>query len=103
MNRLGRMGRFTLTLTTALVVAALILPATTLGASPKIMFGFEYDGLHLGSSCVAGRAPADSDVHLVWKSSAGVVKANVHIQSLSYGYWSYCSTTRTLAAQDVLR
>ena len=93
MNRLGTLGRFTLTLTTALVLAALVLPVTTLGANAKITFtsGDEYEGLRIGGPCVTGQAPANRDLHLVWKSSAGTLKANVHVQTIDSGAWSYCS------------
>src|SRR6187399_1791318 len=93
MNRLGAMGRITLTVGTTMLIAALALPAATIGASAKITFtsGDEYEGLRIGGSCVTGHAPANRDLHLVWKSSGGALKANVHVQTIDSGAWSYCS------------
>ena len=105
MNRLGAIGRILLTVSTSVVVVALALPATVaLGASPNITFGDEYDGLRMGGPCLNGHAPSSANLHLVWKSSAGAVKANVQVQATDSGYWSYCSEDGdSLVAGDKLK
>lgn len=105
MNRLAVMRRFSLSISTAAVlVAALALPATTVGAIAKITFGHEWDGLRLGSACISGHAPSGATLHLVWKSSAGTVKANTYLATNDWGDWAYCSDDGdVLAASDLLK
>jgi hypothetical protein len=81
------------------------MPAAAQAATPKILFGLEYgESLRIGAECVGGSAPRNQALHLVWKSSAGAVKANAYLATSEYGTWDYCSTTgATLAAGDSLK
>ena len=86
-------------------VALLAMPAASLAAQPKIVFGTVDDGLRLGDSCVGGYAPAASSLDLVWKGAHGAVKARTTLATpTTSGYWNYCSGSgATLVAGDVLK
>jgi len=91
----------------ALSVLAVTLFAVTpvLAAPPKIVFNGQWEeGLNIGSSCVYGTAPANAQLHLVWRNAGGLAKANTYISSSAYGSWQYCSTDgATLASGDLLK
>jgi hypothetical protein len=106
---LGRLGfgsrRGTIPILATVAFATLLAtPAMTLAADTRIVFGDTYEGMRLGDSCFAGRAPRSVPLHLVWKSAAGAVKANTYVPTTEYGSWGYCSAYgATLAEGDLLK
>ena len=81
-------------------VALLAMPAASLAAHPKIVFG-----LRLDDNCVEGGAPAASSLQLVWKGADGTFKARTTLATqATSGYWNYCSDSgATLATGDLLK
>lgn len=109
-SRMIRLGQIRSGVTSiALIVAAaalLAMPAASLAAQPKIVFGVDMDlALRLGDNCVMGYAPPASSLDLVWKSASGTVKARTTLATqVTSGYWNFCSDTgATLVEGDVLK
>lgn len=93
----------------AVIIAAaalLAMPAMSLAAQPKIVFGVDIDlALRPGDNCVMGYGPAASSLNLVWKSADGTVKARTTLATqATSGWWQYCSDSgATLAVGDQLK
>jgi hypothetical protein len=88
----------------AAIFAAFLFPTIAAAGPASITFGYEdQGGLVPGGSCIYGRASANAQVALTWKSKANALKAQATVQSSSGGSFSYCSATATLKTGDKLK
>jgi hypothetical protein len=80
------------------ILLAALMPATAAGAVHATRFE-----LSLGNSCIDGYSTEGARVHVFWRSSGGVVKADVSLRASSDdGFWEVCSN-RELKIGDVIR
>ena len=92
------------TFAAAMMISTLIAP-TVGAAQARLTFGVEWDGLQIGSNCVAGQgAVPETTVRLVWKNASGGLKVRTDVTaSPGSGYLSYCSDTAVIAIGDVFK
>ena len=95
MTRMHNAARAMIAAATAALLVGALLPAVAAAATKPTKFD-----VVIGDECVSGVGIDDATLKLVWRDSAGGLKAKVTMSISPSGTWEYCSASEVIQAGD---